>query len=360
MVGIVEPVIRDHGGLPCLISATSGLLMKAAPMENRLHIHLYLLSLIIFLLFSPLSASSATYFIGHLEPDTDSIVSAIAAARFYGGVAARTGELNQESQYLLERVQCPAPILIQSFAGKEIGLVDFNQTTQAPADLKSENITKIIDHHALGDKPFSFARPIMITIKPWGSTASILADMFVRDNRPVTKELATLLLGAIVSDTLAFRSPTTTDKDRELAGVLQKIAGIAELETFAKDLFAAKSDLDSLSARQILLGDYKVFNIKGHKIGIAVAETVTPEKIIQQKDQLLKLMGEEKKKNELNFIFFFVVDILKANSTLFLLGESETSLAEKAFQVGSKCQMMRLPNLVSRKQQFIPLLSNAL
>lgn len=323
-------------------------------------IHHYLLGLIIFLTFSPLSASSTTYFIGHLKPDTDSIVSSIAAAQFYGGVAARTGELNKESQYLLEKIHFPAPILIQSFVGKEIGLVDFNQTTQAPAALKSENITKIIDHHALGDKPFIFARPIMITIKPWGSTATILADMFVRDKRPITKELSTLLLGAIVSDTLALRSPTTTDKDRELAGVLQKIAGIDDLDTFAKDMFVAKSDIDSLSAQQILLTDYKVFNIKGHKIGISVAETITPEKIIKQKDQLLKLMAEQKKENKLNFIFFFIVDIFKTNSTLLLLGECETSLAEKAFKVNSKYQMMLLPGLISRKNQFIPLMSNAL
>jgi manganese-dependent inorganic pyrophosphatase len=328
--------------------------------QSILKVHHYLLGLIIFLTFSPLSASTTTYFIGHLNPDTDSIVSAIAAAQFYGGVAARTGELNKESQYLLERTHFPAPILIQRFVGKEIGLVDFNQTIQAPADLKSENITKIIDHHALGDKPFIFDRPIMITIKPWGSTATILADMFVRDQRPVTKEFSTLLLGAIVSDTLALRSPTTTDKDRELAGVLQKIAGIADLETFAKDMFVAKSDIDSLSARQILLRDYKVFNIKGHKIGVSVGETLTPEKIIKQKDQLLEIMGEQKKENELNFMFFFIVDVRKTNSTLLLLGKDETSLAEKAFEANSKYQMMLLPGLVSRKQQFIPLISNAL
>jgi manganese-dependent inorganic pyrophosphatase len=319
-----------------------------------------MLCLIIFLTFFPINASSTIYFTGHIEPDTDSIVSSIAAAQFYGGVAARTGELNKETQYLLEKTHFPAPILIHTFIGKEIGLVDFNQTTQAPANLKSENITKIIDHHALGEKPFIFARPIMITIKPWGSTATILADMFFRDKRPVTKELATLLLGAIVSDTLALRSPTTTDKDRELAGILQRIAGIGDLETFAKDMFVAKSDIDSLSVQQILLRDYKIFNIKGHKIGISVAETLTPEKIIQHKDQLLKLMGEQKKDKNLNFMFFFIIDIYNANSTLLLLGESERSLAEKAFKVNSKYQIMLLPGFVSRKNQFIPLINNAL
>ena len=328
--------------------------------QSIFRIQHYLLSLIIFLICSPLSASSTTYFIGHLNPDTDSIVSAIAAAQFYGGVAARTGTLNKESQYLLERSHFPVPILIQNFKGKEVGLVDFNQTTKAPADLKSENITMIIDHHALGDTPFVFARPIMITIKPWGSTAAILADMFVRDNRPLTKELATLLLGGIISDTLAFRSPTTTDNDRELARVLQKVAGIDDLEIFAKDMFAAKSDIDSLSAQQILLADYKIFNIKGNKIGISVAETIATEKITNQKDQLLKLMADQKKKDNLNLMYFIVVDIWKGNSTLFLLGEKEMSLAEKAFKVKANYQLMLLQGLVSRKTQFIPALSNAL
>jgi manganese-dependent inorganic pyrophosphatase len=320
----------------------------------------YLLSLIIFLTLSPLNASAAIYFIGHLNPDTDSIVSSIAAAQFYGGVAARVGKLNEESQYLLTKSHFPVPILIHDFKGKEIGLVDFNQTTQAPAELRSENITMIIDHHALGATPFVFTKPIMITIKPWGSTAAILADMFVQDKRLITKELATLLLGAIVSDTLAFRSLTTTDKDRELAGLLQKIAGIEDLETCAKDMFAAKSDIDSLSAQQILLGDYKIFNIKGNKIGISLAETLTPEKIIEQKVQLLKLMADQKIKDNLKLMYFVVVDILKGDSTIFLLGEDEMSLAEKAFKEKSAYQLMLLHGIVSRKTQIVPMISNAL
>jgi manganese-dependent inorganic pyrophosphatase len=319
-----------------------------------------LLSLIIFLTLSPLNALAATYFIGHLNPDTDSIVSSIAAAQFYGGVAARIGKLNKESQYILTKSHFPVPIFIHDFKGKEIGLVDFNQTTQAPAELKSENITMIIDHHALGDTPFVFAKPIMITIKPWGSTAAILADMFVQDKRLITKELATLLLGAIVSDTLAFSSPTTTDKDRELAGLLQKIAGVDDLETFAKDMFAAKSDIDSLSAQQILLEDYKIFNIKGNKIGISLAETLTPEKIIKQKDHLLKFMADQKIKDNLKLIYFIVVDILKGNSTILLLGEDEMYLAEKAFKEKSEYQLMLLHGIVSRKTQIVPMISNAL
>jgi manganese-dependent inorganic pyrophosphatase len=320
----------------------------------------YLVSLIILLTLCPRSASSTTYFIGHLNPDTDSIVSSIAAAQFYGGVAARTGKLNKESQYLLTKSHFPVPILIQNFKGKEIGLVDFNQTTQAPAKLRSENITMIIDHHALGDTPFVFAKPIMITIKPWGSTAAILADMFVRDKRPITKELATLLLGAIISDTLAFRSPTTTDKDRELARLLKKIAGIDDLEIFAQDMFAAKSDIDSMSVQQILLGDYKIFNIKGNKIGISLAETLTAEKIIKQKDQLLKLMADQKIKDALSLMYFIVVDISKGNSTILLLGENETSLVEKAFNEKSKYQLMLLHGIVSRKTKIVPMISNAL
>lgn len=323
-------------------------------------IHLYLLSLIIFLTCSSLSASSAIYFIGHLNPDTDSIVSSIAAAQFYGGVAARIGKLNKESQYLLERTHFSVPIFINNFKGREIGLVDFNQTTQAPASLKGENITMIIDHHALGDRPFIFARPIMITIKPWGSTATILADLFARDKRLVTKELATLLLGAIISDTLAFHSPTTTDKDRELASVLQKTAGIDDLETFAKEMFTAKSDIDSLSDLEILLGDYKIYNIKRKKIGMAVAETVTPEKITNKKGNLLRLMAGQKVKDDLNLIYFFIVDIVKGNSTVLLFGKNEKILAEKAFHVKSKDQLMLLPGLISRKLQFYPLIRDAL
>ncbi len=322
-------------------------------------IHHHLLTLLIVLICYPFTATATTYFIGHLNPDTDSIVSAIAAAQLYGGVAARTGRINKESRYLLEKSHVPSPVLIQNFAGKEIGLVDCNQTTQAQAGLKSENITMIIDHHALADAPFIFVRPIMITIKPWGSTATIIADMFLQDKRPITKELATLLLGAIISDTLALRSPTTTDKDRELAGILQKTAGIDDLQAFANEMFAAKSNIDSLSAEQILLADYKIFNIKGVKIGIAVTETVSPEKIIEQKEQLLKLMRHQKTKDNLNLIYFFIVDMCQGNSTLLLSGKNELSLAEKAFKVKPKEETMFLPGLVSRKIQLIPMIREA-
>jgi manganese-dependent inorganic pyrophosphatase len=308
----------------------------------------------------PLGASAAVYFIGHLNPDTDSIVSAIAAARFYGGVAARTGEVNQESQYLLRRSHCPAPVLLQDFAGTEIGLVDFNQTSQAPATVKSDNVAVIIDHHALGESPFVFARPIMITIKPWGSTAAIIADMFFRHHKPINKDLATLLLGGIVSDTLAFHSPTTTCHDRQQARALQRIAGIADVGTFAGEMFAAKSDIAALSVQQILLGDYKMCTLKGQKIGIAVAETIAPEKILEHKERLLHLMADQKIKDNLELIYFMVIDLRKGNSTVLLLGEEETSVAARAFQEKPQQDLMFLPHLVSRKIQFIPLLNNAL
>ena len=218
----------------------------------------------------------------------------------------------------------------------------------------------IIDHHVLGDRPFIFARPIMITIKPWGSTATILADLFVRDKRPVSKEFATLLFGAVISDTLGFYSPTTTDKDRELASVLQKTAGIDDLKAFAKEIFTAKSDIDSLSDQDILLGDYKIYNIKDIKIGIAVAESVTPEKIIKRKDNLLRIMGEQKAKDDLNFMYFFIIDIDIGNSTILILGKNEKLLAENAFKVESKDHLMILPGLISRKLQFFPLIRDAL
>jgi manganese-dependent inorganic pyrophosphatase len=323
-------------------------------------IYLLLVICITVLTWFPLGASAAVYFIGHLNPDTDSIVSAIAAARFFGGVAARTGELNQESQYLLKKSHFPVPVLLQDFAGKEIGLVDFNQTSQAPAAAKSENIVMIIDHHALGESPFVFARPIMITIKPWGSTAAVLAEMFFRHRKPINKDLATLLLGGIVSDTLAFHSPTTTGHDRQLGQALQKIAGIADVGAFVREMFAAKSDITAVSVQQILLGDYKVCTIKGQKIGIAVAETIAPGQILEHKERLLQLMADQKIKDNLKLMYFMLVDLRKGNSTILLLGKEESSIAARAFQEKPQQHLMLLPHLVSRKKQFIPLLNNAL
>ena len=329
--------------------------MKSPPFDPH-NLVLIVLGLIISVV-SPLHAE--TYFVGHLNPDADSIAGAISAAAYYQGIPARIGDLNKETQYLLNKTHYPVPVLIEDFRDKEVAAVDFNQRTQAPPNFQEGDLMEIIDHHALGDAPLTVAHPIAITIRPWGSVSSIIADMFIQNRKPIDAHLATLLLGGILSDTLEFRSPTTTAKDREVAAYLQTTAGIDDVHVFAMELFTAKSDIENLTAAEILTTDIKVFTINGHRLGFGVAETLSSESILARRDQLLEAMAEHKHREHLDLLYFCIVDMLNSNSTLLLVGSEEIVLAERAFKSTASDGTMLLPGLVSRKEQFIPMLTKA-
>ncbi len=300
-----------------------------------------------------------TYFIGHLNPDTDSIVAAISAAAYYQGIPARTGKMNKESQYLLKKTHYSAPMLIEDFSNKDVAAVDFNQRTQAPPKFQEGNLVEIIDHHALGVAPLTVDHPIAITIRPWGSTSTIIADMFIQNRKPIDAPLATLLLGGILADTLEFRSPTTTSRDHEVATYLQTIAGIDDVHGFAMELFTAKSDVEDLTAAAILTTDIKVFTINNRRLGFGVAETLSAETILARRDQILKAMADYKQEENLDLLYFCVIDMLYLNSTMLLVGNEEKALAEKTFKSEIADGIMFLPGIVSRKEQFIPMLTKA-
>lgn len=300
------------------------------------------------------------FFIGHTVPDTDSIASAIGAAHLFNGVPARTGKINQETQYLLDQAHLSAPLLLKDFQGIKVALLDFNQKTQAPEGLNSVNITKIIDHHALGDAAFTFANPIYITIKPWGSTSTMIADLHFQELKSMPPAIAFVLLGGIISDTLNFRSPTTTNKDREIARKLQQIAGVSNRDNLAQEMFEAKSAVGDFTAEQLLNVDYKEYFIKGHKIAIGVIETSASEKIVAKKDSMLVAMQLQKERNKLDFIFFNIVDIPRNNSRMLVLGDKEIKLAESAFQAKANKNSIFLPGIVSRKSQLLPMITKAL
>ena len=327
-----------------------------------------LLRTIIFLLGSVFALPAAAlfaedakiYFIGHTVPDTDSIASAIGAAHFFNGVPARTGQINRETQFLLDKSHLPSPLFLQDFKDSKVVLLDFNQKTQAPDGLSSDNIQEIFDHHALGDASFTFANPIYITIKPWGSTSTIIADLYFQDLKSIPQDIAVILLGGIISDTLNFCSPTTTNKDREIAQKLKAIAAISNTDDLAKEMFEAKSAIEDLSGEQLLKTDYKEYVIKGHKIAIGVIETTAPQKAIAKKDSVLAAMSLQKEKDKLDIIYFDIVDISHNSSTLITLGGKETELAEIAFNAKANNHLLLLPAIVSRKGQLLPMITKAL
>ena len=300
------------------------------------------------------------YYIGHKNPDTDSICAAIAAAELFGGTAAMISpELSPESKYILEKVGYSAPEYITNLAEKEIVLIDFNQKSQGQEGIEDAIIQGIIDHHAMGVDTAFNAQPIFVRIEPVGSTCTVLAMMAEEKGIEFNSKIASLLLAGLVSDTLALRSPTTTEHDKRIAKKLQTKTDIDDLTELLKEMLKVKSDLSQKNAMEILKLDYKIFDY-AKKVGIGVAETVTPEDLVKRKDELLLAMQELKEIDNLAYIYFVIVDVLNEHSDLLILGESELQLAQKAFGGNVQNSLMDIGNRISRKKQIAPAIQKQL
>lgn len=292
--------------------------------------------------------------LGHLSPDTDTISSAIAAAELFGGQPRRAGELNKETQYVLDYCGLETPALITQEEGQTVGLVDFNQKTQLHKDVNTNDIVAIIDHHAIQDQPITFNSAISMDIRPWGSAATILADRFEKMGKTVSSKTACALLGGILSDTLIFESPTTCPQDKVYAEKLAKIAGIDDIVAFGTAMLEAKSDLGDVDTYSILKLDFKHYEIKGKKVGFGVAETLLPEQLIERQASFIQEMEGEKAKQGLDYIFFAIVDTKNKQSHLVLYSQAEQDLAVSAYGETAGSNWMVLPGMISRKSQLMP------
>lgn len=301
--------------------------------------------------------------IGHTNPDTDSIVAAIAAEEFFSKAfgkkiqAFRAGEINNETKFVLQKFGVEVPELLENPSEDHgIVLVDHNESTQVCPKLNYKNVEYIIDHHKLSvvtDKP-TYCR-----VEPIGSTSTLIAKMLFENNIEISPTLAGLLLAGILSDTLNFMSPTTTQDDRELAEKINEIAKI-DLDEFANGMFRAKSSLEGISAKDITELDYKIYEMGKRKVGIGTWETTLPESVNEKKEEIEQILAEKKKIEDLNCIFFMVVDILKKNCQLYLIGEDEIELAKKVFGGKIENGAMKLAGVVSRKKQIVPPLTEEL
>ncbi len=301
-----------------------------------------------------------TLFIGHKKPDTDTVCAAIAAAKLYGGEAGVAEALNPETEFVLNYFGVPVPAVQESIAGRQVFIVDHNQTTQAPEGYEQAEIVGIIDHHTIENAMYTSKTPIEVTFKPWGSTSTIIADLFFQQKRELDQPTAGILLASILSDTLCFQSPTTTKKDREIVEALKPLAKIQDEKEFAKQMFKAKSDIVNLSTEKILDLDYKLFEIGNKKIGIGVAETVEPERLMERKNSFLEAMKNKTQEESLDYIYFLVVDILNSHTVGFMIDEKHAALFETIFGGKTKNHELDLGNRVSRKKQIVPPLTEYL
>lgn len=295
--------------------------------------------------------------IGHRNPDTDSIVSAVAAEELFKNLfgveaqALRAGSINNETKFVLEKFGISTPELVDDIKEiSSVALVDHNEQSQTFNDLDYSNVDYVIDHHKLS---IQTEKPIFCRIEPIGSTSSLVAKMFFEKGISLSEKNAKLLLAGILSDTLNLTSPTTTTQDGELARKLNGIAGL-DIDSFVSEMFKAKSSLDGISIEDIVSIDYKTFEMGEKNVGIGTWETTHPESVNAKKDEIMKALVDKKTEEKLDYIFFMVVDILKQCCQLYVVGEAESVLAEKVFGAKAKDSIVLLDGVVSRKKQIVP------
>ena len=300
--------------------------------------------------------------IGHKNPDTDSALSAILISRFskriFGfeteGVVA--GSINNETKYILQMLKIEKPRILKKIKNENVILVDTTEPKQIIEGLTENNLLAIIDHHNLGGLKSS--KPIFARVEAVGCTGSIIYKILKEKNIKIDKASATLMITCIISDTLNFNSPTATADDKIIFKELNKIAKL-DIKKFVSKLFSAKSSLKGISVNDIISKDYKQFDMGKYKVGIGVWETTAVETVNIQKDKIIEALAGKKSQEKMDYMFFAVVDIIKNNSYLYIIGDKEEKLAKDVFGI-AKNNIVFSKDTVSRKKQLVPPLMNKL
>ncbi len=297
---------------------------------------------------------------GHLNPDTDAVTSAVVFANFLNrsGLEARAyrlGSLNKETAFVLQKLDLNSPPLLETLPkGERVALVDHNESAQSLPGLAELVVTHVVDHHKLGDLQTSV--PIFLRFEPLGSTGTLLAKLHREANLMIEPQDAALMLSAMLSDTLHFRSPSTTPEDREMAHYLAQIADVPDLGAYAGEMFAAKSDVADVPAAQLLRTDYKVFEFGGQPWGLGVIETTHPASVLARQGELLAAMEAERQESNLAGVLLSVVDILQETNRTLVLGAAEAAALRGAFDAPIEGQLADLGPRISRKKQVVPAL----
>ena len=296
---------------------------------------------------------------GHKSPDTDSTGSAIVWAWYLNEVKGEAatpvllGEPNTEAAFMLKRWGFEKPAIIADIeADAPVVIVDTNNPAELPASINSADIRAIIDHHKLVGG-LETKGPIDITVRPLACTATIMHDLMGTDAARMPEDIKGAALTCILSDTLEFRSPTTTPHDRAVAEKLAADLDVS-IPEFAAQMFAAKSDVSSFADAELLRMDSKEFTVDGTELRVSVLETTSPATILDRKDSLMASMVEVAKEDGADQVLLFVIDILKEEATLLIPNDLVKTMAEKSFGVTVTGDTVELPGVMSRKKQIIP------
>jgi manganese-dependent inorganic pyrophosphatase len=301
-----------------------------------------------------------TLVFGHKSPDTDSTGSPIIWAWYLNDIkgeeaeAVLLGEPNTEAAFMLEKWDLPKPRIIDGVqAGQPVVIVDTNNPAELPEAINEADIRAIIDHHKLVGG-LETKGPIDIRIEPLACTATIMWKLIGKDMAQAPAWLKGAMLSCILSDTLEFRSPTTTQEDKAIAHALAEDLGI-DIPAYAAEMFAAKSDVSAFSDAELLRMDSKAYEVGGTKFRVSVLETTSPQTVLARKEALMAAMPGVAEADGVDQVLLFVVDILNEEATLLVPNDLVKKVAEASFAtVVGEADTVVLPGIVSRKKQIIP------
>ncbi|WP_046175820.1 manganese-dependent inorganic pyrophosphatase [Domibacillus indicus] len=304
-----------------------------------------------------------TFIFGHKNPDTDTICSAIVYADLktklgFEVEAVRLGDVNGETEFALKTFNAEAPRLIEK-ASPEVDtviLVDHNERQQSVDDIEDMRVLEVIDHHRIAN--FETADPLYYRAEPVGCTTTILNKLYKEHGVEIEKNIAGLMLSAIISDSLLFKSPTCTEEDIKAAKELAQIAGV-DADEYGLEMLKAGADLSGKSAAELIGIDSKVFPMGSKKVEIAQINAIDPADVLALKAELEEAVTDAIVEKTLDLFLVVVTDILNSDSVGLAIG-AETSAVEEAFNVKLEDNQALLKGVVSRKKQIVPVLTEIL
>ena len=302
-----------------------------------------------------------TYVFGHKSPDSDTITSSIVMANLENELgnadakAYRLGNINKETEFILNYLNMDAPELLESVEDDaDVILVDHNSPAESVENLENANILKVVDHHKLA---LETSYPLFLRFEPVGCTETILCKLYEENGIEITKEIATLMLSAIISDTLLLKSPTTTQDD---VAAVEKLADIAEVdaEEYGLEMLKAGTDLSSFTIDEILALDAKQIDFKDVRSIVNQVNTADISDVMAMKDDLEAGINKIIEDEGLDLFMLLITDIVNSNSQVIALGK-DASLVEKAYNVKLEDNTVLLEGVVSRKKQVVPIMTDS-
>lgn len=297
----------------------------------------------------------SAFVIGHMNPDTDSIISAIAITDLYKKLgkdvkAAAQGAPTPETKFVLDKFGLTAPEVVSDVAGKDLYLVDFSDLAQAPKGMDSAHVLGIVDHHKLGDVTTN--SPLLCWIWPAGCSCTVITNMYNFYGVEIPKDIAGGMLCAILSDTVIFKSVTCTPDDKKACEQLAKIAGVSDVKALGMEMYKVKSALEGATMDELVHRDYKDFDMGGKKVGIGQLEVVDLSMLDKYRDGLQKEIEKIKGEGR-HSVFLLLTDIMKEGSDM-LIASDDPSVVEKAFGKKPEGTHVWLDGVMSRKKQVVP------